>query len=753
VAKKKRKNTKKQLNKQNKEVIYYIIAFLVLLILLIGLFNIGIGGTFIKNIFNYLCGDIVDIIVMIQLFIYFGYVLVKGDFLKLFSRYVIGSLIFDIGLLIIMAYINSNNMSGLKIIDYSHLALSKLGIIQMLLFGGLSEIFNRSGALMFGVFFIIIGIIIYFMISVSTYLQRSSNSIKNITEDTKNNLKTFIENKNNNKKQKSVFFKNVKNDNLDNNVVPINMMEESELISNNESNIGLQDINDSLPFDLDEDEELLINNDKIFDLDNIIMEHKDYVIPSIDLLNNPKKSNGSNDNLRYAQEKADLLTKFLSDFNINAKVANINIGPSITKFEVVLATGTRVNRVANLFDDIKMALAVKQLRIEAPIPGKSAIGIEIPNIKNTIVTLKEVLQDIDYSKENKLVFGLGKDINGKSIYTSLNKMPHLLVAGTTGSGKSVCINSIIISFLLNASFEDVKMLLIDPKKVELSVYNNIPHLLTGVVNDPKQASVALKRVVDEMEERFQLLAEHNCKNMESYNQYVNKFNNKISDDKLKIKPLPYIVVIIDELADLMMVAPKEVEESIMRIAQMGRAAGINLIVATQRPSTDVITGLIKANIPSRIAFAVGSGIDSRTILDMVGAEKLLGKGDMLFKPIDANAPLRIQGTFLSDKEVEKVVYAIKKQSFSNEENIETNKFNDLTSKQASTVESSDDLYDEVVAFIKTQDTTSTSSIQRRFRIGYNRAANLIDDLQANSYISGPNGSKPRDVLKRGELDE
>ncbi|MGL4382928.1 MAG: DNA translocase FtsK, partial [Bacilli bacterium] len=471
-----------------------------------------------------------------------------------------------------------------------------------------------------------------------------------------------------------------------------------------------------------------------------------YVLPSFNLLSNPLTSDAKEVNTRNANEKARLLIAFLKEFNLDVTISKINIGPSITKFELTLKAGIRVNKIASLADDIKMALAVKEIRIEAPIPGKSAVGIEIPNVKNGLVTLKEVLNDIDYQKENKLVFGLGKDINGHSIYTSLNKMPHLLVAGSTGSGKSVCINSIITSILMNAHYDEVKLLLIDPKKVELNNYNDLPHLLAPVISDPKKASKALRKVCEEMDMRYQLFANTNCKNIESYNHYVKKYNSKPHLDGPVLHNLPYIVVIIDELADLMMVSAKDVEECIMRITQMARAAGIHLIVATQRPSTDVITGVIKANIPSRIAFAVSSSIDSRTILDMMGAEKLLGKGDMLFYPTGLSQPIRIQGAFLSDEEVNSVVYAIKKQHIQVNVDEAFEKLDETNQEQGS----EDDLYDEVLDFVSRLDKVSISLIQRNFKVGYNRAARLIEDLENGGIIASQQGSKPRAVLVRNE---
>ncbi|MDR3214836.1 MAG: DNA translocase FtsK [Bacilli bacterium] len=742
---KKKKTKKKNLNNNNKEIILYSSAFIMIALLIVGLFKLGIGGSSINLFFKDIFGEIVHIVVIGQLIIYFSYVLGQGTFLKLRSRYVIGSIIFILGVSLLLAYWYLPKDIGLKIIDFKHLNESKIGLIQMFIYGGLSQLFGRIGTLIFGIVLVMIGIMIYFMISISTLVKKQHQNIIQISQDTSNNIKSIIKKR---EAKKKIFI----NDYAESKIVKKEDKNNIMVDNNHHEELVIEDINDNLPFEMDDN--IFDNEDEVYDLDNLknnkINDITDYQVPSRDLLNKALKSDGSNANLKYAQDKADTLVKFLKNFNLDVKVNNINIGSSITKFEVILSAGTRVNRLVNLADDIKMALAVKQLRIEAPIPGLSAIGIEIPNQKNTIVTLKEVLDDIDYQKENKLVFALGKDITGKSVYSSLDKMPHLLVAGTTGSGKSVCINSIIISLLLNANYEEVKLLLIDPKKVELGIYNGIPHLLTAVVNDPKKASVALKKVVEEMDERYQIIAQYNCKSIESYNDYVEKFNTKIANEELKLTKLPYIVVIIDELADLMMVSPKDVEECIMRITQMARAAGIYLIVATQRPSTDVITGIIKANIPSRIAFAVSSSIDSRTILDMIGAEKLLGKGDMLFSPLGVNSPVRIQGTFLSDREVNKVVYAIKKQMVINEP--EENKFQDLSSATIATVESSDELYDEALEFVKSQTTISTSLLQRRFKIGYNRAATLIETLENNGYVSSANGSKPRDVLYKKEDD-
>lgn len=421
-----------------------------------------------------------------------------------------------------------------------------------------------------------------------------------------------------------------------------------------------------------------------------------------------------------------------------------------------IKAGTKVSKILSLNREIALSLAAKDVRIQAPIPGKRTVGIEIPNKSISMVTVREIIDAIPKSMdESKLMVTLGKNIMGKPIYCEINKTPHLLVAGSTGSGKSVCINSIIVSILMRAKPDEVKFVLVDPKKVELSMYNGVPHLLIPVVTDPRKANIALKKIVAEMEKRYDLFEASGTKNIAGYNLYLEKKNESLPDSE-KIKKLPYIVVIIDELADLMLVAAKEVEDSIMRITQMARAAGIHLIVATQRPSTDVITGVVKANIPSRISFAVSSSIDSRTILDMTGAEKLLGKGDMLFLPQGENTPIRVQGTFISDEDIKKVVdYTISQQKARYDETL---LMDEEEMKATSMVDDSkedydDPLYNEIVEFVVTQGKASASLLQRRFRLGYNRAARCIDLLEERGIIGPNNGSKPREVLVKLERKE
>ncbi|TQR12960.1 DNA translocase FtsK [Psychrobacillus soli] len=469
------------------------------------------------------------------------------------------------------------------------------------------------------------------------------------------------------------------------------------------------------------------------------MENEDYQLPPITLLDAPAHSDQSGE-LNALQANAQKLEKTFLSFGVKAKVTQVHLGPAVTKYEVLPDVGVKVSRIVSLHDDLALALAARDIRIEAPIPGKSAIGIEVPNTEVAIVSLREVLESEENDKPNlKLLIGFGRDVTGQAVLAQLNKMPHLLVAGSTGSGKSVCINGIITSIMMRAKPHEVKMMMIDPKMVELNVYNGIPHLLAPVVTDPRKASQALKKIVSEMERRYELFSHTGTRNMEGYNEYIDKWNDENDEKHPK---LPYIVVIVDELADLMMVASSDVEDSITRLAQMARAAGIHLIIATQRPSVDVITGIIKANIPSRIAFAVSSAIDSRTILDMGGAEKLLGRGDMLFLPAGSSKPVRVQGAFLSDAEVERMVdFVIEQQKA----NYQDEMIPDEVEESQEQVDR-DELYDDAAQLVTDMQTASVSLIQRRFRVGYSRAARIIDQLELGGIVGPYEGSKPRQVL-------
>lgn len=491
------------------------------------------------------------------------------------------------------------------------------------------------------------------------------------------------------------------------------------------------------------------------------LPQKKYVLPPIDILDKPKKKTKGTDQ-GVIEKNIEILERVLKDFKIIGKVVEVHIGPSVVQYELEIASGTRVNKITSINREISLALAKKDVRIEAPIPGKNTVGIEFANDTPTPVSFYEIMNSskMKNASDKKLMVPLGKSIMGDIGVCEVNKMPHLLIAGTTGSGKSVCVNGIICSILMRAKPDEVKLIMVDPKVVELSVYNGVPHLLRPVVTDPKQAAIALKKMVDEMERRYSVFSESKTKNIEGYNAYIEKENSKIKDPLEKHAKMPYIVIIIDELADLMMVAAKDVEDSILRITQKARAAGMHLIVATQRPSTEVITGLIKANIPSRIAFSVGSGIDSRTILDQTGAEQLLGKGDMLFLPIGMNSPLRIQGSFITDDEIKRIIdYTAEQQQAQYDDSmmrLESEAVGGDSSGHSNSDggdDYDDPLYNEIVEFVIETQKASASLLQRRFKLGYNRAARIVDLLEERGIIGPQNGSKPREVLVKLEGGE
>lgn len=482
----------------------------------------------------------------------------------------------------------------------------------------------------------------------------------------------------------------------------------------------------------------------------LISINSNYRLPRLDDVLDPLKKNKKHDTDEFIKQTTIALQNVLADFQIVGKVVACHEGPTVTQFEVAIKNGTKVSKITGLSKEIALSLAAKDVRIQAPIPGKTTVGIEIPNKITVGVPIREVLETKQKEMAGmKIPVSLGKDIMGNNFVADLSKTPHLLVAGSTGSGKSVCVNSFISSILINKRPDEVKLVLVDPKKVELSNYNGVPHLLCPVVTDPKKASIALQNIVKEMEKRYDMFADEKVKNIGGYNEKIADLIKRNPEDNT-LRLMPYIVVIIDELADLMLVASKEVEDSIMRITQMARAAGIHLIVATQRPSTDVITGVVKANIPSRISFAVASQIDSRTILDMGGAEKLLGKGDMLYKPMGENVPIRIQGNFISDDEIERVIAYVSKEQVA--------QYDDSITKASSSSggagesygggesDDEDPLYNEVVDFCIESGKVSASLLQRRFRLGYNRAARIVDQLEENGIIGPANGSKPREVL-------
>ncbi|MGE6344338.1 DNA translocase FtsK, partial [Bacillus mycoides] len=480
-------------------------------------------------------------------------------------------------------------------------------------------------------------------------------------------------------------------------------------------------------------EKAYVVNQKENDMRNVLQAPPKYELPPLTLLSIPQQA--ALDNTEWLEEQEELLNTTFNNFHVGAHVINVSQGPAVTRFEVQPDPGVKVNKITNLSDDIKLSLAAKDIRIEAPIPGKSAIGIEVPNKESKPVFLREILRSPVFTKsESPLTVALGLDISGDPIVTDIRKMPHGLIAGATGSGKSVCINAILTSILYKAKPHEVKLILIDPKMVELAPYNSVPHLVAPVITDVKAATAALKWAVEEMERRYELFAHAGARDL-------NRYNTIVSGREIPGETLPYIVIVIDELADLMMVAPGDVEEAICRIAQKARACGIHLLVATQRPSVDVITGLIKSNIPTRISFTVSSQVDSRTIIDIGGAEKLLGRGDMLFLGNGTSKPVRVQGVYVSDDEIERTVDHVKKQMKPNY----LFKQEDLLAKSEQS-ESEDELFFDACQFVVEQGGASTSSVQRKFRIGYNRAARLIEEMESQGIISEARGTKPRDVL-------
>ena len=517
---------------------------------------------------------------------------------------------------------------------------------------------------------------------------------------------------------------------------------------------GKVDDTGAIPVVEDKTEEQITTDKKVL---KVKKKNGSYHKPPISLLNNTKNQT-STVNKTSAKVKGEKVIEILKTFDINAELVNTHIGPSVTKFEIKPDSAVKINRIQNIADNIKMELAAKEIRIEAPIPGRSAVGIEIPNVESTLVSMYDMMSHIPSNlSDKKLLFALGKDLMGKETFCDLERMPHLLIAGATGSGKSVCENAIITSYIMRSNPDELKLVLIDPKKVEFTPYHDIPHLLWPVITDVTMASNMLKKIVVIMEERYELFSTTSVKNIQGYNAMVDDFNRNLTDGAQPMNKLPYIVIIIDELADMMAVAGKDVELSIQRITQLARASGIHLIVATQRPSTDVITGLIKNNMPSRISFALTSQIDSRTIIDQAGAEKLLGNGDMLYKPQEENAPIRLQGVYVTEEEVRKICDYSKREASPEYEDsyfeFQRN-MNGVTVGSASGVDAdkNDSLYDEVVEFVKQKQAASTSLLQRRFGIGYNRAARLIDTLEDKGIIGPANGSKPREVYVKPDED-
>ena len=735
---------KKKTKKDDTEKVGFSAELTGLILILIGIIGFGFGpvGSIIKKFAMFLVGGWAWIFLLIFMIVLGFYMLIKRSLPKFFSQKLVGLYVLIVVVLVAshFGFIEKCNGAG----DIFQTTIDKYmeriatigsntalftsgdtsieiggGVIGAIFSVGLSSLFGLTGTKIVCVLLTVFGFILFFNITFADILSKIKSffsKLKNTTPKEKQE-----------KQEEYAYEEDQEFEEKKNDKIIITSMEELKTMKEPQK------------------ENLETNKESIYEANS------NYTLPPLSLLDDvtpPKKNAASNNYIRSNKEN---LERVLKDFQINGQVVEIHIGPAVTQFEVKVPSGTKVSRIVGINKEIALALAAKDVRIQAPIPGKSTIGVEIPNPSISAVKFKEVLaHETKAMSDAKIVVALGKDIMGRPQLADLSKMPHLLIAGSTGSGKSVCTNTMICSILMRYKPDEVKLMLVDPKKVELSNYNGVPHLLCPVVSDPKKASIALQKLVAEMDKRYDMFSEKNVKNIAGYNDWVMKENK---NNNTNIPKMPYIVAIIDELADLMLVASKEVEDSIMRITQMARAAGIHLIVATQRPSTDVITGVVKANIPSRIAFAVASNIDSRTILDMSGAEKLLGKGDMLYLPMGENVPIRIQGCFISDDEIKRIIdYVCKEQvaHYSEEmQNLDAtgSGIHGLPDEKE---EYDDPLYNEIVEFAIQTGKVSTSLLQRRFRLGYNRAARVVDLLEERGIVGPPNGSKPREVLVKLE---
>ena len=728
---------KKKTKNSETEKVGFSVELTGLILILIGIIGFGFGpvGSIIKKFAMFLVGGWAWIFLLIFILILGIYMLVKRNLPKFLSQKLMGLYVIIIVVLVAshFGFIAKCDGAGdifKSTIDQYMERISTIGsntalftsgdtsieigggVIGAIFSIGLSSLFGLTGTKIVCVILTIFGFILFFNITFADILQKIKSffsKLKNATPKEKTTKEKEVDYQ----YEEDQEFEEKKNDKI-----IITSMEELKTMKEPQK------------------ENLATSKETIYEANS------NYTLPPLSLLDNvvqQKKNPASNNYIRSNKEN---LERVLKDFQINGQVVEIHIGPAVTQFEVKVPSGTKVSRIVGINKEIALALAAKDVRIQAPIPGKSTIGIEIPNPSISAVKFKEVLAHEQKSlSDAKIVVALGKDIMGRPQLADLSKMPHLLIAGSTGSA-----NTTICSILMRYKPDEVKLMLVDPKKVELSNYNGVPHLLCPVVSDPKKASIALQKLVAEMDKRYDMFSDANVKNIAGYNDWIMKENK---NNGTNVHKMPYIVAIIDELADLMLVASKEVEDSIMRITQMARAAGIHLIVATQRPSTDVITGVVKANIPSRIAFAVASNIDSRTILDMSGAEKLLGKGDMLYLPMGENVPIRIQGCFIADDEIKRIIdYVCKEQvaHYSEEmQNLDATG-SGIHGLPNETEEYDDPLYNEIVEFAIQTGKVSTSLLQRRFRLGYNRAARVVDLLEERGIVGPANGSKPREVL-------
>lgn len=751
-----RRPTKAELERQ-KAIKRMIATFVLALILLFAAIKLGAFGVTIYNMIRLLVGSLAYLAILAS----FGYLF----FFKWLHKHegtVSGFISLFLGLeLIFQAYFVSvlklegasvlSTTLGRVLTDLTAFKVSSFaggGLLGSLLYAPISFLFSNIGSYFFGLLLILLGGLLMSPWSIYDISEKAMAAFQNWREkqEEKRQLR-FLEQE---EKAAQAAMQAIEVEQEEAEVDP----ETGEILDDEDlsdiavdfdeedyEEVGEYDPHEPLDFGREEETD---ETDVDVEVDFTAKESLDYKLPTINLFAPDKPKNQSKEK-RIVRDNIKILEETFASFGIKAAVERAEIGPSVTKYEVKPAVGVRVNRISNLADDLALALAAKDVRIEAPIPGKSLVGIEVPNSEVATVTFRELWEQSKTDASKLLEIPLGKAVNGSVRSFDLAKMPHLLVAGSTGSGKSVAVNGIIASILMKARPDEVKFMMVDPKMVELSVYNDIPHLLIPVVTNPRKASRALQKVVDEMENRYELFSKVGARNIAGYNAKVAEYN---AQSEYKQVPLPLIVVIVDELADLMMVASKEVEDAIIRLGQKARAAGIHMILATQRPSVDVISGLIKANVPSRIAFAVSSGTDSRTILDENGAEKLLGRGDMLFKPIDENHPVRLQGSFISDEDVERIVAFVKNQAEADyDDSFDPGEVSESDLDTGGGDDEGDPLFEEAKALVIETQKASASMIQRRLSVGFNRATRLMEELEAAGVIGPAEGTKPRKVLQ------
>lgn len=758
MAAAKKKTTKRKTTNKNKKsntglmqsYLFKMCASLcVIAISVIALCKLGIVGNFCFQFFSYFFGDVVYAVLILMILACL-YVIIKKDISLIPKKYIFGLIFVLLGWMTLEAIIQTrpdpvwSNFSNVFENTFEILFDSMpvhSGLIGGLLLGIFGSLFDYTGT------YLVVGLFFVLAICLFGYDYFIKREKKEKPKQKEKKKETKIEDVPIHEGKTDSVFVDVDNDfiDLEENKPSFQIIEADDPKPKKKETSKKRA---SKPKKEEKSIEEHIDSVPVSYVDTQEDPYVNYRLPRLSILDSVQRKSRTSTNATVAKQQGQKLIDILYEYGVNAKLVQIHIGPSVTKFEIKPELGVRVSKISNLANDIKMALAATDLRIEAPIPGKSAVGIEIPNVEKTPVQMKELMQSIPKEFDSKkLLFCLGKDLTGDNVYGELNRMPHLLIAGATGSGKSVCVNSIICSLLLRTKPDEVKMILIDPKKVEFTPYNDVPHLLAPVITDGDLANKGLKVVVEMMDHRYDLFGNLGVRNIQAYNEYV------LNHPDEHLRPLPRLVVIIDELADLMLVAAKEVEASIQRITQLARAAGIHLVVATQRPSVDVITGVIKANIPSRIAFAVSQAVDSRTILDQAGAEQLLGNGDMLYLPNGETSPKRIQGVYIKDEEVNRICEYVKSQAKPHYDDafIQLKDLQNMGKEVAS--ECADPLYEEVKRFVITSRRASTSLIQRKFSIGYARAARLIDVLEENRIIGPANGSKPREILVQNTLED